>query len=186
MKIEGFTKTYGKKTLRFLTMHARKRIVLITGANGSGKTTFLRCLSRTLQTDCGFSKKPFILMINGSDLPSSLRVKDYLSMLLAFEKNASRLKTLIGHFHIEPFMNKPIKALSKGMAQRVALVATFMHGEGAVLLDEPMQGLDPLYKKSLVQWMNQTKRVCIVATHETETYEILDSEVYHFESPDPL
>lgn len=184
IRIEGFTKTYGRHTILFRTMYIRKRIVLITGANGSGKTTFLKCLSGCIQTDTGFVNDSLMYAINGPDLPKGLKVKTYLELLVGFEQTLSRFQALKRHFNLEPLLKKPIRALSTGMAQRVALVSSLMHGEGPMLLDEPMQGLDTLYKKRLVEWMRKTHRLYVVATHEKASYDALDCEVYHFESPD--
>ena len=182
LKVEGFTKTYGSKILRYPSIYARKRIVLLTGANGSGKTTFLSCLSGCLQSDSGFLDFKCMLAVNGTDLPKSLKVGDYLSMLSGFEKTQSRLQDLKAHFGIETFLQKRIGTLSKGMAQRVALVASLMHGDGTILLDEPMQGLDSMYKQKLVLWMDKSQRPFFVATHEPGTYQPLECEVHHLES----
>jgi len=46
-------------------------------------------------------------------------------------------------------LKKPIKALSKGMAQKVQLVAAVAHQPDLVILDEPFSGLDPLNQQAL-------------------------------------
>jgi ABC-2 type transport system ATP-binding protein len=48
-----------------------------------------------------------------------------------------------------PFMKKPMKALSKGMAQKVQLIAAIAHRPELVLLDEPFSGLDPVNQQGL-------------------------------------
>lgn len=186
IRIESFTRTYGRHTLQFRAMYIRKRIVLITGANGSGKTTFLKCLSGCVQSDAGFMPKRHMYAINGPDLPKGLKVKTYLELLACFEQDLSRFQALKRHFNLTALLEKPIRSLSTGMAQRVALVSSLMHGEGPLLLDEPMQGLDAFYKRRLVEWLKETDRLYLVATHEKASYDVLDCEVHHFESPDSL
>ena len=45
--------------------------------------------------------------------------------------------------------NKPVKSLSKGMAQKVALISALVHEPELVILDEPFSGLDPVNQQSL-------------------------------------
>jgi ABC-2 type transport system ATP-binding protein len=49
------------------------------------------------------------------------------------------------------YLNKPIKALSKGMAQKVQLVTAVAHQPDLLILDEPFSGLDPVNQQTLEQ-----------------------------------
>ncbi len=135
-----------------------------------------------MQTDKGFLEKKGMLAVSGTDIPKPLKVSEYLSMLYEFKRQCP-LKRLTEHFGLEGFMNKKVGTLSRGMAQRVALVASLMHEEETLFLDEPMQGLDPFYKKQLVKWIEHTKKAYLIVSHEIESFKTLDCEVHTLESP---
>lgn len=181
-KIESFTKTFGDKTLKFPAIHIKKRIQLITGANGSGKTTYFKCLSGCIRSDQGFLTSDFSLAVNGEALPSHLQVKSYLELLAAFEGEGSQLMNLIQHFDITPFMHKRIGTLSTGMAQRVALAGAFLSRGTPLLLDEPMRGLDPVYKTKLIHWVRDSALTLVITTHDPSAYVALNCEVHAFET----
>ena len=185
-KIKGFAKTFHKNTLVFPTVSLNKRLVLITGDNGCGKTTYLKCISGCMATDNGFLKPTHALAIDGAFLPKQLAVKEYLNMLDKFQEKRHLLNELTKHFDVDGFLNKHIKRLSCGMAQRVALVSAFMITDKPLLLDEPMRGLDSVYKTRLIKWLSMTDYHCLIVTHEKSSYLALDCEVHAFESPASL
>lgn len=181
-KLVGFKKTYKETSLVFHALHFKKRVQLITGANGSGKTTYFKCLSGCMPSDAGFLKTECTLAINGDALPTHLTVVTYLELLRAFEDNRDTLQTLIKHFDLTSFMHRKIGTLSTGMAQRVALAGAFLTTKGILLLDEPMRGLDPYYKAQLVHQVKKCGLKTVIATHEPSAYVSLNCEVHAFET----
>ena len=60
-----------------------------------------------------------------------------------------RAKAMLEEQGLGAAMNRPIKALSKGMSQKVQLLSAIAHDPELVILDEPFSGLDPVNQQSL-------------------------------------
>jgi len=61
----------------------------------------------------------------------------------------ARINDLVEQFHIGHKLRTPMRALSKGTLQRVAVAQAIMHRPRLVILDEPMSGLDPVGRKEM-------------------------------------
>jgi ABC-2 type transport system ATP-binding protein len=66
----------------------------------------------------------------------------------ASERRA-RIKQLVDDFHIAHKLKAPMRTLSKGMLQRVAIAQAIMHRPRLAIFDEPMSGLDPGGRKEM-------------------------------------
>jgi len=60
-----------------------------------------------------------------------------------------RVRELVDQFHIAHKLHAPMRSLSKGTLQRVAVAQAIMHRPRLVILDEPMSGLDPVGRKEM-------------------------------------
>ena len=60
----------------------------------------------------------------------------------------TRKHELLRYFELDP--SNYIRKMSKGMKQKVALVAAFMHDPAVYILDEPTSGLDPLMQRKFI------------------------------------
>lgn len=152
----------------------RGQIVGFLGANGAGKTTTLRMILNILKPDSGevyvFGKAPE---------PVSLRQVGYLpeerglyrrmraSASIAYfaslkglpVKEANlRAKSLLEYFGLASSARSRIEGLSKGMAQKVALIAAIAHDPDLLILDEPFSGLDPLNQDVLEKLIREKIR----------------------------
>ena len=141
------------------------------GTNGSGKTTTLRHIMGFIKPDSGYVK------VNGLDPRKDGEIikKDvgYLPGEIAFppvESGSVFLKTqaeligltdmskaerIINAMQLDPTAN--LKRMSKGMKQKTAIVATFMHSPKLILLDEPTTGLDPLMREAFINILEEEK-----------------------------
>ena len=137
----------------------------ILGPNGAGKTTTLRMLLGIIDPDEGVRK------IFGHDRPHDIaRLIGYLPeerglypSMKAFEAIAflgalrgvplaegkRRGRELLEEHGLGAAADKPIRQLSKGMAQTVQLLGTLVHHPRLVVLDEPFSGLDALNQGKL-------------------------------------
>ena len=59
------------------------------------------------------------------------------------------------HFQLEAKV--PIRKMSKGMKQKVAIIVAFMHDPGVYILDEPTSGLDPLMQNAFISLIHEEK-----------------------------
>jgi ABC-2 type transport system ATP-binding protein len=77
-------------------------------------------------------------------------------------------------------VDRPVKALSKGMLQRVGLAAALVHQPELLVLDEPMSGLDPMGRKEVRDLMLEEKaagRTVFFSTHILSDVETLCDRV---------
>lgn len=142
------------------------------GPNGAGKSTTIRQL-------LGFSKATKgNAFINNQhvwrDSGKILKQVGYLPGEIAFlegmtglefillmegmrgtKENAFR-KELIERFQFDP--KTPIRKMSKGMKQKVAIVTAFMHNPEVLILDEPTSGLDPLMQRIFIELILEEKK----------------------------
>src|SRR3989441_10651027 len=75
------------------------------------------------------------------------------------------------NFGLEEKRNSLVGSLSKGMKQKVALIATSLHNPQVLVLDEPLTALDPKTRVSVKDWIGaQTKRgvTTILSTHDLD------------------
>ena len=64
-------------------------------------------------------------------------------------KDTAKRNDLIERLQFD--VHTPIRKMSKGMKQKVGIVAAFMHSPEVIILDEPTSGLDPLMQKYLLK-----------------------------------
>ena len=162
IETRGLTKKYGEQTsVSKLSLHVRKgRIYGLLGRNGAGKTTTMRMLLGLTEPTSGDVKifgKPLrgnekkILPRIGSLIESpgfypnltgteNLRIFADLRGLKGpkYIKNAMELVNL-------PYKDKKLfSQYSLGMKQRLAMALAVMHNPELLILDEPINGLDPI------------------------------------------
>ena len=162
IETRGLTKKYGEQTsVSKLSLHVRKgRIYGLLGRNGAGKTTTMRMLlglTEPISGDVKIFGKPLrgnekkILPRIGSLIESpgfypnltgteNLRIFADLRGLKGpkYIKNAMELVNL-------PYKDKKLfSQYSLGMKQRLAIALAVMHNPELLILDEPINGLDPI------------------------------------------
>jgi ABC-2 type transport system ATP-binding protein len=160
--VEDFHKTYGNTVaVAGLTFQvAPGEILGLVGPNGAGKTTTIRALAGILNPTQGR------LAIAGHDLavdpvaakaalayvPDDPKLFDRLTVWEHFRFMASayklrdwtgRAETLLTEFELNEKRDALAGELSRGMRQKVAICCGYLHQPKAVLLDEPLTGLDP-------------------------------------------
>lgn len=173
ISVHNLTKDYGKGRGIFDINFdiPRGTVFGYCGTNGSGKTTTLRHLMGFIKPDKGTATikgldclenseaiKKFVgyvpgeiafpAVANGSDF---LRIQAELVGLTDF----SKAERLINAFQLDPTAN--LKRMSKGMKQKTALVAAFMHSPEIIILDEPTTGLDPLMREVFINLIKEEK-----------------------------
>lgn len=137
----------------------------VVGVNGAGKTTLLKSLLDATRPDGGtidiFGTAATLpaARANLAYLPERFGVphyatgRDYLALMARlyrahFEPN--RIDALFGAFALDPAaLSKPVRAFSKGMTQKLGLIACLLSGRRLLVLDEPASGLDPLARVHL-------------------------------------
>ena len=164
----------------------------ILGPNGSGKSTLIRILGTLLTPDAG---KAMVFGWNVVSEPLSVRRHvNRVSVEAAFFKELSpwenmlyaarlygsgergtrkRVMDLLGRLGLPlDTVDQPMKQLSRGQQQKVAIARSFLTAPSLLLMDEPTTGLDPRSKKEvqeLLQMLRAEREVTVLlCTHDMD------------------
>ncbi len=166
LSLNGVSKTYGDfQAVRDLSFSVKKGAICgFLGPNGAGKTSTVRMILGMSAPSSG------TISVLGS---TGLKVLDRIGFLpeerglyrkmtaidcIVFLAGLKGVKASVarkrGHEMLERHglrdaANKQIRALSKGMSQKVQLISSLVHAPELVILDEPFSGLDPVNQQSL-------------------------------------
>ena len=160
--VEDYHKQYGSTVaVAGITFHVAPGEVLgLVGPNGAGKTTTLRALAGILTPTRGrlliaghdLAREPVTAKSALAYVPDEPKLFDQLTIWEHFRFIASayrlrdwngRADALLTQFELQEKRDTLTAELSRGMRQKVAICCGYLHQPQAVLLDEPMTGLDP-------------------------------------------
>ncbi|AEF83702.1 daunorubicin resistance ATP-binding protein DrrA [Treponema primitia ZAS-2] len=176
------------------------------GPNGAGKTTTISILTTTLGKSSGdVSVAGFDLEKDAREARAHMGIifqKPSLDMDLSAEENIRLHACLYGMYGYRPFFSwmpksyrerviklaeimgiadklwKPLKTFSGGMQRKIEIVRSLIHQPEVLFLDEPSQGLDPVSRRSLWDYINQTRKECgttvFLTTHYIDEAEQVD------------
>jgi len=169
------------------------------GPNGSGKSTTMKMVTALIDMTAGhilFQGKPIQddLMAykrrmgyvpEEPQLYTHLSGAEYLTMVAQLrdlpDKEASeRIDGLLHLFSLHDDRHASISGYSKGMRQKVLIIAALLHNPDLILLDEPFSGLDvasALVLRSLIAELAARGKVVLFSSHELDTVERICSRV---------
>ncbi|MEZ5894597.1 MAG: ATP-binding cassette domain-containing protein [Parvularculaceae bacterium] len=186
VELENVTKRYGAftavKELSFAV--GQGEIYGFLGPNGAGKTTTLRMMLDIIRP----SEGRISILGSSSAIPvrrrigylpeerglyRKMRAADsiaYFARLRGLSARDAKKKAydLLERFGLAKFARNKNEALSKGMAQKVQLLATIAHEPELLILDEPFSGLDPINQQTLEALIDEQRRegrTIIFSTH---------------------
>jgi len=186
LELRHVTKLYGSfKAVEDLSFSLeRSSICGFLGPNGAGKTTTIRMILEIIKPTSGS-----ITVLGRS---SALEVRHrlgylpeekglykkmktwaviaYFASLKGLERKAARKRAydLLERYGLKDFAEKPTDALSKGMGQKVQMLASIAHDPEFVILDEPFSGLDPVNQQvmeEIIRDMAKRERTVLFSTH---------------------
>lgn len=190
--VQNFSKSFGdNEVVSDLSFEVQKgEVFAFLGANGSGKTTTIRCLLDILKPDQGS------LLINGQKYdPEIAQILGYLpeERGLHGSEKVLEIMTYFGELKglshskakewSQEYLEKvdlgdkakmKIKKLSSGQQQKIQLGITIINNPKLLVLDEPTQGLDPVNRTLLIDMlmeMKNTGSTIIFITHQMEEVE---------------
>ena len=160
----------------------------LIGPNGAGKTTTIRqLLGFTNATSGKCSIFGMDTRTNNQELQSRIGYlpgetaffdymtgEEFLEFMSQMRGGISdtRKHELLRYFELDP--SNYIRKMSKGMKQKVALVAAFMHDPAVYILDEPTSGLDPLMQRKFIDLILAEKKrgkTILMSSHMFEEVE---------------
>jgi ABC-2 type transport system ATP-binding protein len=169
------------------------------GPNGSGKSTTVKMLTglleptrgvvqfdgRGIQDDLVAYRKRLGYVPEEAHLYPYLTGWEYLEMigtLRGMERSelAKKIDSLLQLFTLHPARHASMATYSKGMRQRILLIAAIMHNPDILIFDEPLSGLDvtsALIFKNLVQALGRSGKLVFYCSHVLEVVEKVCSDV---------
>ena len=159
----GLCKIYGgKMVIDHVDMHIPESSIYgFVGENGSGKTTIMRLLTGLAEPSAGsFTlfgvnnkdrkiyevRNKVSAIVEATSLIPSMTARDnmvYQELYLGIKQTEAERMELLKKVHLEDVGEKKVKNFSLGMKQRLGIALALMNHPKLMLLDEPMNGLDP-------------------------------------------
>ncbi|MGO3789886.1 MAG: ABC transporter ATP-binding protein [Enterococcus gilvus] len=183
VKINNISVTYKKKkALENITCELTSgEIVGLVGPNGAGKTTLMKALLGFTKTKSGTieaQEKSMTGLIEQPGLYPFMTGFDHLKMFSTDQKATSQIDQLIRILDLTDFINQKTKDYSLGMKQRLGIALALLNRPDVVVLDEPMNGLDPysvkLLKNTLITYRNLGTTFLVSSHILSELEQIVD------------
>ncbi len=190
IKVEGVTKYFDTfKVLDNLSLHVRKGTIYgLVGANGAGKTTLINHITGVLRPKKGE------ITVNGEKIYENQKIKQtvlsiaddwffystytvkqmaefYADIYHSFSKE--RYEKIKAAFNIDE--KSQLRKLSKGMKKQVAFWLSLSAMPDVLILDEPLDGLDPVMRKQVlslvIQDVAERETTVLVSSHNLRELE---------------
>jgi heme exporter protein A len=186
IEVQGLRRDYGeRRALDGISVAVEQgRTLAVFGANGAGKTTLLRVLAALLRPHRG------AVRVLGAALPGEAhRVRGRVGLVahepllyrgLTGRENLTlharlhgaprgRVDELLAIVGLARRADEPLRDLSRGMVQRLAVARAVLHDPPLVLLDEPRANLDPAAADALEPLIGRKSgRTRVLVTHDVE------------------
>ena len=199
--VEGLTRRFGRtEAVSDVTLSvASGEIVGFLGENGAGKTTTLRCVSGLLAADAGritvagadLTREPRVARARLGFVPDrpllydKLSAREFLAFVAALydlpaEPAERRAEELLARLELSPHAARTIDGYSLGMRQKTSIAAALLHSPPLLLLDEPLNGLDPAATRTLKDLLREHAAAgggVLVSTHLLDVAERLCDRV---------
>jgi ABC-2 type transport system ATP-binding protein len=199
IRAEKLSKWYGNVLgLSDVSLEIGPGITGLLGPNGAGKSTLMKLLTGQLKPSIGR------VTIHGADVWNNMALfadigfcpeQDAFYDELTGWEFVTRLLSLYGfsradaaskaeralHF-VELFKDKdrPLRGYSRGMRQRLKIAQTVAHEPGIIILDEPLNGLDPLSKRKVIRLIKDFRdagKTVLVSSHVLPEIEALTRSI---------
>lgn len=175
LEVMGLKKRYGSKTIvEDITFNMYPgEIIGLLGPNGSGKTTIMKmlvALTKATKGEIYCFEEPLgagnVDMLN--HIGSMIETPEFYNYLSGksnlkqvarlYKKNITRekIKEIVKLVGLEKVINKKVKTYSLGMKQRLGLAQALLSDPSILILDEPVNGLDP---KGVIEFRNKLKEI---------------------------
>lgn len=176
-------------------------IVGFIGPNGAGKSTLMKCLCGLIHMDsgnvtiCGHdiqSQREKALSHQASLIESPglfFNMTGYENLeIFASLKNVSKdkLQQMADYTRIGDYLKEPVSSYSLGMKQRLALSIALLSSPQFLMLDEPMNGLDPSgvfeLRKELRKMVDEYGMSLLISSHQLNEIEKIADRIIYIEN----
>jgi ABC-2 type transport system ATP-binding protein len=171
-------------------------VTALLGPNGAGKSTLLRILCGLTSASQGSVRVLGVdprtdlalrgrlgLVAQQESLFEQLRAVDIVALsagLHGMPDSSGAARDALGLVDLDPADARPVRTYSKGMRQRVKVAAAVVHDPTVVVLDEPLEGLDPRQRLRMIELFVQLGaqgRTVLVSSHVLDEVERFGSQV---------
>lgn len=202
LEARSLTKCYysAVPAVRDLTFSLGEGEVLgFLGPNGSGKSTTVKMLTGLLEPTQGYVlsggarisrdlvryRERLGYVPEEADLYPFLSGWEYLELVgtlrgLPRRSLEKKIDSMLELFSLTPHRHSSIGSYSKGMRQRILLIAALLHDPSLLILDEPLSGLDvtsAMVVKNLVKTLGEQGKAILYCSHVLEVVEKICSTV---------
>ena len=193
---EGVSKSYNQYTKAVDNLNLsipEGKITGLLGKNGAGKTTTIKMTvgiykpteGRILINDKDIFKDSVSAKLDLGYVPDNPFItevftgNEYLNFIadiykVSHEDRKSRIEEMSTKLKINDVLNNKIKSYSKGMKQKITIIASLLHKPKIWILDEPLNGLDPQSSfelKNFIKEYAEEGNTVIFSTHVLEVAE---------------
>lgn len=197
--ISNVSKNYNNNPiLNNINLTIKKGEILgLLGPNGAGKSTLMKIILNLVSFDSGEIK------FDSNDMKTNLDVKIferigamiespklytymtgyenlYYFSLLHKDINKERIYEVASQLKIDKALNKKVKYYSLGMKQRLGIAQSILHKPSLLILDEPMNGLDPegMYElRTYLKEISDSGTSILISSHLLSEMELLCDRV---------
>ena len=197
IEIKNVAKWYGGVVaLSGLTASIGRGLTSLLGPNGAGKSSLIRIICgltspsqgsvRVLGRDprsSGQIRKLIGLVPQQERLPPGVNALEFVAMAASLEgmpDPAQAARKAIETVELDPDDGRHLSSYSKGMRQRVKIAQAIVQGPRILILDEPLNGLDPRQRSRMAQLfirLGEEDRCVLVSSHVLEEVQELSSTV---------
>ena len=201
IRIENISKRFKRlQALDKINVEFHKgQVISLVGPNGSGKTTFIKCILGMVKADKGriavnneyingnpCYKNDIGYMPQIGRYPDNMKVGQLFEMLQNIRSQSKEHldKELIEQFNLITIFEKPMRTLSGGTRQKVSAAVAFLFNPGILILDEPTAGLDPLSSEILKEKILKEKakgKLILITSHILNDLEELTTHIMYMQ-----
>ena len=196
IQVNGVTKSFGNvRALDGVSFSVGREVLGLLGPNGSGKSTLMKIIVGILKPDNGnvqvlrnnVSTDPVAVKKIVGYVPESPRLYEFLSGTeyldfvadvhgLDAKVKQERITESLKALNLEGRENELINGYSQGMKQKLAIIASLLHRPQLLVLDEPLNSLDPRTArivKELIHKLRDDGVPTIFSTHVLDIAEAI-------------
>ncbi|MCP2619631.1 ABC transporter ATP-binding protein [Candidatus Aminicenantes bacterium AC-334-K16] len=199
VQTEKLSKYYGNVLgLSDVSVSIEPGVVGLLGPNGAGKSTFLKLITGQLKPSLGrilvFGQRvwnnPVIYHQIGycpevDTFFEDLTGWQFLTQMLRLhhfspQAAAKQAEEMLDFLHLSQDKDRLIRSYSRGMRQRLKIAQAIAHDPRLIILDEPLNGLDPLGRRKvirLIRQMGEAGKTVIVSSHVLPEIEAMTKRI---------
>ena len=198
LEVSDLNKSYKEKqVLKNISFSINEgEIVALIGPNGAGKTTIMKIISNLLKQDSGIVKIEGIsakdnLIEYLSKFSSVIETPSLYEMLSGYDNinfirkinniSEEKMNNILSFINIGNSINDKVKNYSLGMKQRLALGIQLMTEPKLLILDEPINGLDPQgvieFREMIKKLASENKMSILISSHILSELEKVCSKI---------